>query len=117
MDALNAKQITAALRDIEDIVMALDEAIEASHVDAKTFSSLRQKFEKSKNSLLDHSDVHDSRLFIIDEAQALLHWIEGDKASALTFIKSSVKIKGDRLLLSESARGLANPGASQEAIK
>ena len=44
---------------------------------------------------------------LLTKPQALLHWIEGDKASALTFIKSSVKIKGDRLLLSESARGLA----------
>lgn len=100
-------QTTKLLREIEDIVLDLDKAIESNEIDHKSNALFKQRYRNAVSSLPDYATQNDSRFYVIDEATALFAWIDKEKDFTRTKIQEAVAKKGDALLISASGRKLA----------
>lgn len=106
------------LRDVEDIALELDGAIESGEIDPAHYSKLKSRFSALSNPIGDVPLEVDSRFFIFDEALALFLWIDKDKEGAMGKIADSVAKKGDKQLASKAGRGLAAslPGKTSTTV-
>ncbi len=107
MNKTTAQQTTKLLREIEDVIIDLDAAINAGYIEYADLEKLKHRFEQADESLRDGIDVKDSRLYVCDEAAALLVWISGEKQAASDKIADAVGKKGDTHLTSQAGRGMA----------
>lgn len=106
MEKTPTQLTTKQLREIEDIVIALDEAIDKKEIDHSDLEKLERRFEKASKSLEDNIGPRDSRRYIRDEAESLLLWIKGDKKASTEKIIDAVNKKGDKHLASQAGRGI-----------
>jgi len=108
MEKLHVTHITKVLRDIEDVVLELDAAIDSNEISPVAFENLQGRYTQALDVLADDMNhSKDSRYYIIDEAAGLFAWIKSEKEIAMSKISDAILKKGDKLLASQAGRGLA----------
>lgn len=106
MERLSARKLTLTLREVEDIVLELDDAISKNSISNPAFDKLKSQFDRLANELGAEDYATDNRLYIVSEAKALFSWISGDKDRAVELAEIAASTKGDKHLFSRAAKGL-----------
>lgn len=94
------------LHQLENMALMLDKSCRIGELADADVEKAQAVLNKTSEALIADADIIGSRLYIVYEDQALLHWIGGDKDEAYDFIKIAQDTKGDGLLLTNTARGL-----------
>lgn len=98
------------LREVEDVALELDKAINVGDIDHVTYARLKKRYDEACQLLSDaaslEADNGDNRYYIIDEAAGLFAWIDQEKDIASHKIAVAIARKGDVALTSQAARNL-----------
>lgn len=102
---LNEDQVKK-LHQLENMALMLDKGCQAGELDDANVEKAQAILNKTSEALIAASDVIGSRLYIVYENQAMLHWIDGNEDDARDFANIARRTKGVGDLLTKTANDL-----------
>jgi len=94
------------LHQLENMALMLDKGCQAGELADADVEKAQAILDKISESLIKDSDFIGSRLYIVYENQAMLHWIDGNKDEARDFANIARETKGGGDLFTETANDL-----------
>lgn len=102
------------LHQLENMALMLDKGCQAGELADADVEKAQAILDKISESLIKDSDFIGSRLYIVYENQALLHWIDGNEDEARDFANIAIETKGGDDLFTKTANDLI--GAMKDEI-
>ena len=94
------------LHQIENLALFLDAACKVGEIDDEKIEKAQDLLNKVGQELIADSEIVGSRLYVVYEAQAILHWINKNENDAYDFVQIALNTKGDSNLLTSTASDL-----------
>ena len=94
------------IHQLENMALMLDKGCQAGELDDADVEKAQAILNKTSEALIADSDTIGSRLYIVYENQAMLHWIDGNEDDARDFAKIARETKGGGDLLTKTANDL-----------
>lgn len=95
------------LHRVINIIDLLDVACKKGEIDDNDLDEAQKVVTEADIKFQEYEELAD-KLYIVHEAQGLIHWIRGDQTNAKSLLLSAANLKGELFLYTESGSELLN---------
>lgn len=113
-----SKDRQVQLHKLEKLAVKLDAACKSGSIDTATIEAAQEELNKFADSLIESKAIG-TKVYIVYEVQALIHWVNGNYDEANSLISSAVIVKKNKKLFTETATNLArkiNEGQESDTL-